>query len=163
MVLILTYIVIRPGKDSSSTALSHGLDFETLLDLKELEDIIRSGIDRLVKPIVVITVGRGPDENPCYQKVIKVGVHHLPKHNLDALFIAANAAGRSAFSRVEWTRAPLCRELCGLILPHDNVGTRKVLPLTQNLKKRLCFSWQGVGEIWSKLIVVGLATVAEYI
>jgi len=34
-----TYIAISSGKHLSSTAVSHGLDFETLLDLKEVEDI----------------------------------------------------------------------------------------------------------------------------
>jgi len=46
-----TYIAIRSGKHSSSTAMSHGLDFEMLLHLKEFEDMIRSGIDWLVKPV----------------------------------------------------------------------------------------------------------------
>ena len=96
-----TYIAIRSGKHSSSTAMSHDLDFERLLHLKEFEDMTRSGIDRLVKPVFVFTVDGGPDENPHYQTLIKVAIHHFVQHDLDALFIAANAPGRSAFNRVE--------------------------------------------------------------
>ena len=84
----------------------------------------RSGIDRLVKPVFVFTVDGGPDENPRYQKVIKVAIHHFVQDDLDALFIAANAPGRSAFNRVERKMAPLSRELSGLILPHDHYGSR---------------------------------------
>jgi len=55
-----TYVAIRSGKRSSSEAISHGLDLETLLDLKDFDDIERvfdekfyipfnrSGIVRLV-------------------------------------------------------------------------------------------------------------------
>ena len=118
-----TYIAIRSGKHSSSTAMSHGLDFERLLHLKEFEDMTRSSIYRLVKPLFVFSVDGGPDENPRYQKVIKVAIHRFVQHDLDALFIAANAFGRSAFNRVERKMAPLSRELSGLILPHDRYGS----------------------------------------
>ena len=91
--------------------MSHGLDLERLLHLKEFEDMTRSSIDRLVKPVFVFTVDGGPDENLRYQKVIKVAIHHFVQHNLDALFVAENAPGRSAFNRVERKMAPLSREL----------------------------------------------------
>jgi len=45
-----TYVAIRSGKQSSSTAMSH---FETLIDLKELVDITRNGITRLVKQVLL--------------------------------------------------------------------------------------------------------------
>ncbi|KZR95939.1 Uncharacterized protein APZ42_009998, partial [Daphnia magna] len=50
-----TYIAIRSGKHSSSTALSHAMDFEKLLNLKEFAEITRCGLDQLVKPIVIFT------------------------------------------------------------------------------------------------------------
>ena len=76
-----------------------------------------------MKPVIVITVDGGPDENPRYQKVIETAVHHFVQNNLDAYFIATNAPGRSAFNRVERRMAPLSKELSGLILPHDNYGS----------------------------------------
>ena len=77
----------------------------------------------MVLPIFVITVDGGPDENPRYRKVIKVAVHHFIKHDMDALFIATNAPGRSAFNRVERKMVPLSRELSRLILCHDYYGS----------------------------------------
>lgn len=67
-------------------------------------------------------VDGGPDENPRYQKVIKVAVHNFLQCDLDALFIATNAPGKSAFNRVERKMAPLSKELTGIILPHNHYG-----------------------------------------
>jgi hypothetical protein len=62
-----TYIAVRSGKHSSSTALSHALDFNKLVDLKEFQDFSKNG--SFVKPVVILSVDGGPDENPRYQKV----------------------------------------------------------------------------------------------
>eukprot|EP00731_Ephydatia_muelleri_P001579 Em0001g1579a len=119
----LTYIAIRSGKHSSSTAYAHALDFERLLQLHEFDTITKYGPDNTVKPVLVISVDGGPDENPRYQKVIEMAVHHFVQNNLDAYFITTNAPGRSAFNRVERRMAPLSNELSGLILPHDKYGS----------------------------------------
>lgn len=62
-----TYIAIRSGKHSSSTAYSHALDLDRLIALKEFEMFAKH--DGIVKPILILTVDGGPDENPRYQKV----------------------------------------------------------------------------------------------
>lgn len=116
-----TYIAIRSGKHSSSTAYTHALDFERLLKIPEFDSITKVG--NAVKPVVILIVDGGPDENPRYQKTIQVAVHHFLKHQLDCIFVATNAPGRSAFNRVERRMAPLSKELSGLILPHEYYGT----------------------------------------
>ena len=63
--------------------------------------------DHLHKPVRIITCDGGPDENPRYPKTIECAIDQFVEHNLDALFIATNAAGRSAFNRVESELAPL--------------------------------------------------------
>jgi hypothetical protein len=117
------YIAIRSGKHSSSTELSHAIDFETLLDLKEFAEITRCGLDQLMKPIVIFTVDGIPDENPRNKKCFQIAIHHFVNHNLDGLFVTTNAPGRSAFNRVERKMAPLSKELSDLISPHDDFGT----------------------------------------
>lgn len=57
-----TYIAIRSGKHSSSTAFSHALDFERMLKIEALTDFMMVGCN--VKPILIITTDGGPDENP---------------------------------------------------------------------------------------------------
>ena len=105
--------------------------------------------------------------NPRYQKVIKVTIHHFVQHDLDALFIAANVPRRSAFNRVERKTAPLSRELSGLILPHDHYGSHldkkgnTVDPQLQ--KKNFDFAGKALADVWSRLVLVGHPTAAEYI
>ena len=162
-----TYIAIRSGKHSSSTAYAHALDFERLLQLPEFDTITKYGPDKVVKPVIVITVDGGPDENPRYQKVIETAVHHFVQKNLDAYFIATNAPGRSAFNRVERRMAPLSRELSGLILPHDKYGSQlndRGLTIDTNLeKKNFSFAGSTLAEIWSQTVIDGHPIVAEYI
>ena len=54
--------------------------------------------------------------------MIRVAIHHFLRYDFDALFIATNVPGRSAFNRVERKMAPLSKELTELILPHDHYG-----------------------------------------
>ncbi|KAJ6643287.1 hypothetical protein Bhyg_08245, partial [Pseudolycoriella hygida] len=100
-----TYIAIRSGKHSSSTAFSHCLDFERLVELPEFEDITKD--NGVVKPVLILSVDGGPDENPRYEKVITVAIHYFSKFNLNALFLATNSPKRSCFNRVERRMAPL--------------------------------------------------------
>lgn len=116
---------------------------------------------------MIITVDGGPDENPRYQNVITNAINHFQHLNLDALFLATNAPGRSAYNRVERRMAPLSHELSGLILPHDHYGTHLD---SQNRtidfeleKQNFEFAGQTLAEIWSKLIIDEHPVVAEYV
>lgn len=162
-----TYIAIGSGKHSSSTAYSHALDFERLLNIEEFDLITKDPNNNLVKPILIFSVDGGPDENPRYQKVIDCAINTFIKHDLDALFIATNAPKRSAFNRVERRMAPLSKELSGLILPHDFYGTHldsQGNTVDLNLEK-LNFKKAGdtLAEIWSAVTIDNFSTVAEYI
>ncbi|CAF0723360.1 unnamed protein product [Adineta steineri] len=115
-----TFAAIRSGKHDHSSALGHAKDFDTLIQLPEFEKAAL--IDGNVKPVVIISVDGGPDENPRYPKTIYAATALFKKYDLDALFVATNAPGRSAFNEVERRMAPLSHELSGLILPHDYYG-----------------------------------------
>ncbi|KAG5871558.1 hypothetical protein JTB14_012825 [Gonioctena quinquepunctata] len=97
-----TYIAIRSGKHSSSTANTHAQDFETLLELEEFRPLAKTD-HGLVKPVVIMTVDGGPDENPRYQKVIEFAIQHFKRHDLDALFLATNAPGRRNVLAEVWS------------------------------------------------------------
>lgn len=162
-----TYIALRSGKHAMSSAFSHGLDFERLLELPQFDSITKDQRDNNVKPVVIFSVDGGPDENPRYQKVIDVGIHHFVKHDLDALFIATNAPGRSAFNRVERRMAPLSRELSGLILSHQHFGSHldsQGRTINEELEKsNFKFAGDTLAEIWSGMMIDGHPTVAEYV
>lgn len=50
-----------------------------------------------------------------------VAVHNFVRYNFDAVFVATNAPGRSAFNRVERRMPPLSKQLSGIII-HDTLG-----------------------------------------
>ncbi|KAG5864171.1 hypothetical protein JTB14_028084 [Gonioctena quinquepunctata] len=146
-----TYIAIRSGKHSSSTANTHAQDFETLLELEEFRPLAKTD-HGLVKPVVIMTVDGGPDENPRYQKVIVFAIQHFKRHDLDALFLATNAPGRSAYNRVERRMAPLSRELAGLILAHDHFGSHlddRGVTINEHLERsNFEFAGNVLAEVW---------------
>ncbi|KAL9693760.1 hypothetical protein quinque_013045 [Culex quinquefasciatus] len=117
-----THVSVRSGKHSKSTAYSHARDLDHVFSLEEFKCLVKTP-DGQPKPILILTVDGGPDENPRYQKNIEIAIHHFLTKNLDCLFIATNAPGRSAFNVVERRMAPLSRQLSGVVLPHDRYGS----------------------------------------
>lgn len=161
-----TYISIRSGKHSSSTAWTHAVDFEKLTTLDIFGEIMRADNGGL-KPVMMISSDGGPDENPRYPKVIAHSINHFIKYDLDAIFLFTNAPGRSAFNRVERRMAPLSRELSGVILPHDTYGSHldgsgRTVDLAveqQNFRK----AGEVLAEIWSSVLIDGKTVFAEYV
>lgn len=72
-----------------------------------------------VKPVFIFTVDGGPDENPRYDKTIRVVIHYFLTYDLDTFITVTNSPHRSCFNRVERRMAPLSRELSGVVLRHD--------------------------------------------
>ena len=63
-----TYIAIRSGKHDSSTAYSHGRDFDHVVKLEEFQSIVKN--EGEVKPVAMIFSDGGPDENPPFPKTL---------------------------------------------------------------------------------------------
>lgn len=94
-----------------------------------------------------------------------MNVHHFLKFDLDAVFIACNSPGRSAFNRVERRMAPLSRALSGIILPYDHYGTHldnQGCTIDGVLeKKNFVYAGKALAEVWSEIVIDGHITVAE--
>ena len=118
-----TYIGIRSGKHDSSVAATHAADLMHLYDNVESFKNILYRNDGTVKPILIMLVDGGPDENPRYAETIKFACANFITLKLDALFIATQAPGRSAYNPVERRMAPLSRFLAGIILPYESYGS----------------------------------------
>ena len=161
-----TYVAIRSGKHSSSTAASHAQDFERLLSLESFDSITKTSTGE-VKPVLMVSVDGGPDENPRYRAVIKHAVKTFTTHNLDFMVVFTNAPGRSAYNRPERRMAPLSRMLSGLILPHDHYGSHlDTQARTVDLeleKKNFGYAGQTLAEVWSSLTIDQEVVTAEYV
>ncbi|GBP30809.1 hypothetical protein EVAR_82551_1 [Eumeta japonica] len=119
-----------------------------------------------VKPVIIIFVDGGPDENPRYRKVKNFAIEHFKKYNLDALFIATNAPGRSAYNRVERRMAPLSKRLAGVILPHEHFGSHlddKGMTTDDDLEKRnFQHAGETLAEVWRDMKIDNYDVSAEY-
>jgi hypothetical protein len=98
---------------------------------------------------------------------LKFSAYNFIYLNLDALFVATHAPGQSASNPVERRMAPLSKDLCGLILPHDAYGTHlnnsgKTIDPDLEIKN---FEKAGVllAEVWSERVIDKYPVVAEYI
>lgn len=161
-----TYISIRSGKHSSSTAKTHARDFSKLMEIDEFDTITKTESGE-IKPIVIVLVDGGPDENPRYPKTIKSAIHHFKKYDLDGLFIATNAPGRSAFNPVERRMAPLSRQLSGVILPHEHFGTHldsngKTIDLELE-KMNFEYAGEALAKIFSDTVIDGFPVITEFV
>ena len=123
--------------------------------------------DETEKKVMIVTVDGGPGENPRYQKTIASAIEYFEEYQLDALFLATNAPGRSVFNRTERRMAPLSREMSGLILPHETFGSHldgngKTIDDALELKN---FEHAGkvLAEVWSNMSIDGHPVVAEFI
>ncbi|CAG8626371.1 10680_t:CDS:2 [Dentiscutata erythropus] len=63
-----TFIRVCSGKHDSSTAYSHGKDFDELMVEEKLHDYTK--IDGQPKSVIVILSDGGPNKNPRYKKTI---------------------------------------------------------------------------------------------
>lgn len=153
--------LFRSGKHSTSNAFTHGGDLNYLYDnVSEFTDILKcktANGEYIPKPVLIVISDGGPDENPRYRNVIDVAIHHFATKDLDAIFVATNAPGRSAYNRVERRMAPLSKDLCGLVLPHDFYGNhlnnRNETIDVELEKKNFRKAGETLASIWSENVI----------
>lgn len=59
------------------------------MTLNEFDEITKD-CEGKIKPIFIMLTDFGPDENPRYQKVIDIGIHHFCNNDLDCFFVATS-------------------------------------------------------------------------
>ena len=102
------------------------------------------------KPVMIVTVDGGPEENPRYTKTTECAIDYFLSQDLDAFFLATNAPGRSASNRVERLMVKFSKELSGVVLPHDNFGSHlnaKGETIDKELEKKMLGM---LGRYWLK-------------
>lgn len=161
-----TYIGIRSSKHDASVATTHSLDIRHIYeDIEEFHSLLYRP-DGSKKPVLVLFVDGGPDENPRYQKTISSAVDQFRYLDLDALYIVTQAPGRSAYNQVERRMAPLSQHLAGVILPHNHFGShldsqgRTVDTILE--KKNFENAGKVLAEIWSGNLINGYPVVADW-
>src|SRR3954447_4015673 len=75
-----------------------------------------------IRPIWVLLVNRGPDENPRHLKNIKMYCQLFQKFNLDYLTVRTHAPEQSKYNPVEKGMATLSEKLAGITLLINHFG-----------------------------------------
>ncbi|CAG8717623.1 18158_t:CDS:2, partial [Cetraspora pellucida] len=90
-----TFIRVHSDKHDSSTAYSHGKDFDDLMNERKLHNYTTT-IDEQPKPVVVLLTDGGPDENPHYKKTVQMMIEHFDTYDLDTIIVACFAPHQNA-------------------------------------------------------------------
>uniref|UniRef100_A0AC34GGK1 Uncharacterized protein n=1 Tax=Panagrolaimus sp. ES5 TaxID=591445 RepID=A0AC34GGK1_9BILA len=161
-----TYCAVRSGKHDHSGADSHLYDFHRLFDLEEFSTYMKDEIGEL-KPIVLVTVDGGPDENPRYPKTLSAWISVFVQYKPDMIIVATHAPGQSAYNAVERRMAPLSKALTGVILPYDTYGSHlnpshKTVDEALELKN-FTAAGESLAEIWNEMSIANYPVIAQFI
>ncbi|CAB4484137.1 unnamed protein product [Rhizophagus irregularis] len=138
----------------------------------ESNDELRTGklatfINGEIRPIWVLLVDGGPDENPRHLKNIKTYCQLFRKFNLDYLTVRTHAPEQSKYNPVERSMATLSGKLAGITLPIDHFGTHlnsqgKVINpelALQNFR----YAGEALCDIWRRDLIFGRSVDTQYV
>ena len=114
-------IFVRRQWSLGTSSLTHMQDLESLVLDPQYNDILKKNEE--IRPIWVLLVDGGPDENPRHLKNIKTYCQLFQKFDLDYLTVRTHAPGQSKYNPVERGMATLSGKLAGIILPIDYFGS----------------------------------------
>lgn len=129
-------------------------------------DPITNNDVNFLKPICMITVDGGGDENARYPKIVDWAIYMFTKYDFDAYFVINNAPHQSAFNRVERRMSKLSKELSGIILPHDHFDTHldgQDNTVDEDLElKNFRYAGEVLSEVWNEVVIDGHITTTQW-
>ena len=114
-------IFIRPQYQIGTSSTSHMNDLNSLIQDNRFDEILK--VDGQIKPIWILLVDGGPDENPRHMKNIFQYCRMFRAFDLDYLSVRTHAPGQSAYNPVERSMATLSQKLAGISLSIDKFGS----------------------------------------
>jgi hypothetical protein len=96
-------------------------DLNSLTQNSHFDEILK--VDGKIKPIWILLVDGGPDENPRHMKNIYQYCRMFRAFDLDYLSIRTHAPGQSAYNPVERSMSTLSQKLAGITLPINKFGS----------------------------------------
>ncbi|CAG8848948.1 26266_t:CDS:2, partial [Gigaspora margarita] len=113
-------IFVRPQWSIGTSSITHAEDLISLVSDNQYSEALK--INNEIKPIWVLLVDGGPDENPRHFKNIESYCKLFKKFDLDYLTVRTHAPGQSKYNPVERSMATLLGKLAGIVLPIDHFG-----------------------------------------
>ncbi|GBC23550.2 hypothetical protein GLOIN_2v1766467 [Rhizophagus irregularis DAOM 181602=DAOM 197198] len=114
-------IFVRPQYHVGTSSSTHMSDLNSLIQDSQFDRILK--INGQIKPIWILLVDGGPDENPRHMKNIFQYCKMFCNFDLDYLSVRTHAPGQSAYNPVERSMSTLSQKLAGITLPIDKFGS----------------------------------------
>ena len=140
-------------------------DLKSLTLDPQYDDVLKA--DEEIRPIWILLVDGGPDENPRHLKNIKTYSQLFRKFNLDYLTIRTHAPRQSKYNPIERDMATLSEKLAGITLPIDHFRTHlntqgKVINpklALQNFR----YAGEALCDIWHRDLIFERSVNAQYV
>jgi hypothetical protein len=158
-------IFIRPQYQIGTSSTSHMSDLNSLTQDNQFDEILK--INGRIKPIWILLVDGGPDENPRHMKNILQYCRMFRVFDLDYLSIRTHAPGQSAYNPVERSMATLSQKLAGITLPIDKYGSHlnsqgQVIDLELAMKN-FHYAGNALCTLWKRDPIFGRPVTTEYV
>ncbi|CAG8835179.1 16995_t:CDS:2, partial [Gigaspora margarita] len=119
------------------------------------------------KPILVLLVDGGPDENPRHLKNIIEYYKLFIELNLDYFTVRTHALGQSAYNPVECSISILSGKLAGIVLSIDHFGSyldsSSVIENIDFAKQNFHYSGEKLCDIWRRDYIHSKEVIVEYV
>ena len=158
-------IFVRPEYFVGTTSSTHMSDLQSIVANQHfVRALTKNG---QVRPIWVLLVDGGPDENPRHMKNIIEYCKLFRSLNLDYLTVRTHAPGQSAYNPVERSMASLSTKLAGITLPVDKFGSHldsqgKVVD-DELARRNFEFSGKSLCDLWKRDEIYGKPVIVEYV
>jgi len=158
-------IFIRPEYFIGTSLTTHMVDLESIVSNEEVSITLKK--EGKVRPIWILLVDGGPDENPKHMKNIIQYAHLFRALDLDYLTIRTHAPGQSAYNLVERSMASLSAKLAGITLPVGEFGSHlnsQGNVVDEELARRnFEYSGKKLRDIWKRDDIHGKPVMVEYV
>ena len=158
-------IFVRPEYFAGTSSLTHMTDLLSLVANPQFASVILR--ENNVRPIWILLVDGGPDENPKHLKNIVKYCNLFRFLDLDYSTVRTHALGQSAYNPVERSMASLSGKLAGITLPLDEYRTHlnsQDNVVNEELARRnFEFSGERLCEIWRKDKIYGKPVITQYV
>ena len=158
-------IFIRPEYFIGTSSTTHIVDLESIISNEEFSSTLKK--EGKVRPIWILIVDGGPDENPRHMKNIVQYAHLFRALDLDYLTVRTHAPGQSAYNLVERSMASLSAKLAGITLPIGKFGSH--LNSQENVvdeelaRQNFEYSGKKLRDIWKRDDIYEKPVMVEYI
>jgi hypothetical protein len=157
-------IFVCPQYQVGTSLETHMNDLNLLTQDSRFDGILK--VDGQIKPIWILLVNGGPNENLRHMKNIHQYCRMFWAFDLDYLSIQTHAPGQSSYNPVECSMVTLSQKLAGITLPIDKFSSHlnsqgEVVNL-ELVIKNFCYAGEALYALWECDPIFKKPVIAQY-